>query len=79
MPESDEKSPLREEDLSLTVWQDVERDGEHFIEGNTAGLKALLEAISTVLDKNGAITVGVKTKDGRVTVELLERAEAASK
>jgi hypothetical protein len=64
------------EGVSLDVWQDIDSNGEHSIQGNVAGLEALLAAITTVLEKKGAITVGVNTKDGRVTVELAEKPAA---
>ena len=63
--------------VKLDVWQDIDSendsDRQHYIEGDAAGLEALREAISTVLEKKGAITVGVKTKGGgTVIVELKE-------
>jgi hypothetical protein len=56
----------------LDIWQDIDSGGEHYIQGNAAGLEALYATISGVLEKKGAITVGVKTKDGSVTVEPVE-------
>ncbi len=60
--------------MKLEVFEDTERGD--LIRGDRAALEALSEAIATVLEKRGQLTVGLNAGERHVFVELI--AESAT-